>query len=373
VKDGLTFLDLIARQILALREKTGESVAFLLLNSFSTSEDTREYLARYPELGAAVTWELMQNRVPKVQQADFLPAHFPENPRLGWCPPGHGDVYAALVGSGRLEALLAAGYETLFVSNADNLGATLDLSLLDWFVASQKPFLMEVTPRTVADRKGGHLCRNLQTGGLRLREVAQCPPSELELFQDIDRHRYFNTNNLWIHLPSLQKTLDAQGGSLPLPLIINRKTLDPKDKHSTAVFQLETAMGAAIEVFPEANAVVVPRSRFAPVKTTSDLFVLRSDAYHLTPEFHLRLDGRRGDSLPLVSLDEVHYKLINQLEAATKAGVPSLRECQSLEVRGPFHFSRESCIKGKVTLFNAAAGSVDLPAGTYENTTWEAK
>lgn len=75
-------------------------------------------------------------------------------------------------------------------------------------------------------------------------------------------------------------------GIVKLPVIKNKKTVNPRDASSAAVFQLETAMGSAIEVFDEAGAVVVPRSRFAPVKTTNDLFALRSDAYKVSARPH---------------------------------------------------------------------------------------
>src|SRR5438105_1204399 len=78
---------------------------------------------------------------------------------LEWCPPGHGDIYTALVTSGMLDALLDAGYEHAFVSNSDNLGAVLDPRILAWFAAERIPFLMEVADRTEADRKGGHIAQ----------------------------------------------------------------------------------------------------------------------------------------------------------------------------------------------------------------------
>ena len=167
-----------------------------------------------------------------------------------------------------LDRLLKEGYLYLFVSNSDNLGATMDPALLNWFAGSDMPFLMEVTTRTSADRKGGHLAKRKSDGQLLLRESAQCPEEDMDVFQDINRHRYFNTNNLWLRLDDLAEGLRRNGGLLPLPVITNQKTVDPRDKKSPAVYQLETAMGAAIGCFSGAGAVVVPRTRFAPVKTT---------------------------------------------------------------------------------------------------------
>ncbi len=346
VRDGQTFLDLIVRQVLAARKATGSNLKFLLLNSFSTSEDTLAHLAKYPELGTPADLELMQNKVPKIDAATLAPVEWPTNPDHEWCPPGHGDLYPAILGSGMLQQLLDAGYRYLFVSNSDNLGATLDLGLLGWFAASGKPFVMEVTARTAADRKGGHLASRATDGQLLLRESAQCPDEDMDAFQDISKHRYFNTNNLWLRLDLLAEALDANGGLLPLPVIKNKKTVDPRDKKSPAVYQLETAMGAAIECFADAGAVVVPRTRFAPVKTTSDLLALRSDAYVITEDGRAVLAPERNGIPPEINLDGDHFKMVDQLDAALAGGVPSLIRCKRLDVKGAARFSSSDVYEG---------------------------
>ena len=181
---------------------------------------------------------------PKVLAASGEPAEWPANPRLEWNPPGHGEFYAALEFSGTLQKLLDAGICYLFVSNSDNLGATLSPEVLGYMAAEGVPFLMEVTRRTRGDRKGGHLAVAAD-GRLTLRESAQCHPDDVPHFQDIERHRYFNTNNLWIDLEALAARIGPDQ-PLVLPLIRNQKTVDPRDPSSTPVFQLESAMGSAI-------------------------------------------------------------------------------------------------------------------------------
>jgi UTP--glucose-1-phosphate uridylyltransferase len=350
VRNGETFLDLIVRQVLAARKQTGAHLRFLLMNSFSTSEDTRAHLARYPELGAPGELELMQNKVPKIALDTLMPAEWPADPELEWCPPGHGDLYPAILGSGMLDRLLKEGYLYLFVSNSDNLGATMDPALLNWFAGSEMPFLMEVTTRTAADRKGGHLAKRASDGQLLLRESAQCSEQDMDAFQDISRHRYFNTNNLWLRLDHLAEGLRRNGGLLPLPVITNQKTIDPRNKKSPAVYQLETAMGAAIECFSGAGAVVVPRTRFAPVKTTSDLLALRSDAYVITEDGRAMLAPARNGIPPEIDLDGDHFKLVDQLEAALAGGVPSLLHCRRLTVRGPVRFASSDRFEGDVVM-----------------------
>jgi len=374
VRDGVNFLDLMVRQTLSLREKSGTNVRLLLMNSFSTSKDTLAHLQRYQEQGFADASEveMMQNMVPKIDAATFKPVEWPAEPEQEWCPPGHGDLYPALVGSGWLDRLLNEGVKYAFVSNSDNLGAILDPALLAFFADSGAPFMMEVTRRTAADRKGGHLARRKSDGRLLLREVAQCPDADLNEFQNIDKHQYFNTNSLWLNLEKLKAQLTTDSGVLPLPMIKNTKTVDPRDPKSPAVFQLEIAMGSAIECFEGALAVEVPRSRFAPVKTTADLLALRSDAYEVLHDGQVRLRAERHGVPPDISLSG-EYKLVDSLDAL---GVPSLIHCHSLKISGLVSFEEGVIIEGEVAFVSDELGGLKSPphktisAGIYSNGTF---
>ncbi len=372
VKDGLAFLDFIVRQILHLRAQHRVALRFVLMNSFSTSRDTLDYLtAHYPDIGSPASLELMQSQVPKVDAATLRPVNWPENPQLEWCPPGHGDFYTALFGSGLLDSLLKQGVKYAFISNSDNLGASLDLALLTYFARSGQGFMMEAAQRTASDRKGGHLA--LRNGKFLLRESAQCPKSDTEAFQDVGKHRFFNTNNLWVRLDLLKPLLDANGGFLPLPLIKNSKTVDPRRKDSTPVYQLETAMGSAIECFSNAGAVLVPRTRFAPVKTTSDLLALRSDAYQITEDWRIELAGCQRGEPPTIDLDPDYYKLVDAMDALIKGGVPSLSQCRKLVIRGPVVLSSGNIFAGKATVTNASKTPKALAPGTYRDCSQELK
>lgn len=366
VRPGVNFLDLMVRQILALRERHGVPVRLLLMNSFSTSQATLEHLQAYSawHLNEAAEVELMQNQIPKIDAATLAPIRWECDPTLEWCPPGHGDLFPALIGSGWLDRLLAEGVKYAFVSNSDNLGAVLDPAILRYVAESEAPFLMEVTRRTPADRKGGHLARRKSDGRLLLREVAQCPDEDLDAFQDIERHQYFNTNSLWLNLEALKNQLATDGGVLPLPMIRNRKTVDPRDASSPAVFQLETAMGAAIECFAGARALEVPRSRFAPVKSTADLLALRSDAYEVLEDGQVRLAAARQGTPPDVRLSG-EYKLVDSLNSL--GAVPSLIGCDVLEISGNVRFAPGVVVQG-TTSFTSDGGSIlEVPAGIYRN------
>jgi UTP--glucose-1-phosphate uridylyltransferase len=363
-KDGLSFLDVIARQIEGLRERSGARVPLVLMNSFATRDDSLAALERYEGLSADLPPDFVQGRVPKIDADSLEPATWSDDPELEWAPPGHGDIYTSLATSGMLEELLDKGYEYAFVANSDNLGATLEPRILAWFAREELPFAMEVADRTEADRKGGHIATRRDGGGLVLREVAQTPDEDVDSFQDTERHRYFNTNNLWLNLRTLAKVMDERDGVLGLPMIVNRKTVDPADKSSPAVFQLETAMGAAIDVFDGAAALRVPRTRLAPVKTTNDLLVLRSDAYALTDDGRVQLADERDGRPPLVDLDDDHFKLLRDFDARFQAGPPSLVECQRLTVEGDVAFGADVVVRGSVRVENDGDEQLRIDDGT---------
>lgn len=346
VKGAANFLDVLAMQVLALRERHGARLPLLLLNSSSTRGPSLDALRGHPGLlGQDLPPDFLQGREPKLRADDLQPVSWPPEPELEWCPPGHGDLYTALAATGTLDVLLDAGMRRCFVSNADNLGALADVRLAAWIADEQVPFAMEAVRGTPADRKGGHLA--LRDGRVVVRETAQVPEGD-DSFGDVDRWRYYNTNNLWIDLRALRELQATDPAAPTLPLIVNRKTVDPRDPSSTPVLQLETAMGGAVGSIQGAQAVQVPRSRFAPVKTTDDLLVVRSDAYELTPAGHLvpTFDGPG----PVVTLDPRHFRLVSDVEERFPRGVPSLRRCRRLDVDGDVTFGAGVAVEGTVRL-----------------------
>jgi len=343
VKKEYTFLDLIVLQIIKLRETYSQQIPLLFMNSFNTSKDTLDFLKKYPSLPHPdLPLEFRQNRFPKIKQTDYTPLNLTDD-NLNWNPPGHGELYLAIYNSGILDQLIQLGIEYIFVSNSDNLGATVDPLILNYLVDNSIPFLMEVCPRTEMDKKGGHLAQT-KKGQLILREVAQCPEEELAQFQNIKQYSYFNTNTLWIELKYLRKKIKENNGFLPLPLIVNRKTVK-----NIKVIQLESAMGAAISLFCGSKALVVDRSRFIPVKKTNDLLSIWSDTYEINENYELKLNNFYSKT-PFVELDDKYYKNINQLQNHFPSGAPSLKYCRSLTIKGNIFWGKNVTVKGDTYL-----------------------
>ncbi len=347
VREGKNFLDLIVRQVLAARDRYDARLPLLLMNSFRTEADTLAHLARYPELPVdGLPLSFMQNQEPKLRADDLTPVEWPDDPSMEWCPPGHGDLYPALEGSGVLDKLLAQGFRYACVSNGDNLGAVPNATVAGWFAKSGAPYAAEVCRRTVNDKKGGHLAIRKADRQLILRDTAQTAPEEMVYFTDEHRHPYFHTNNLWFDLVRLRELLTARNSVLGLPLIRNEKTVDPSDPSSTKVIQVESAMGAAVEVFEGATAICVGRDRFLPVKTTNELLLLRSDVYELNAEGKL---VARTDKAPEIDLDGRFYKLVDDFTGRIPHA-PSLRRATSLKVRGDWTFGDDIAVIGDAEL-----------------------
>ena len=367
VHEGKSFLDIIVDQVLHTRAAYGIQLPLVFMNSFRTHEDTLAALAPYGDLAVAgLDLGFLQNQEPKLRADDLTPISWPADPSLEWCPPGHGDLYTALTTSGMLDRLLSLGYRYASVSNSDNLGAAPNATIAGWFAATGAPYAAEICRRTAADRKGGHLAIRKSDRRLILRDTAQTPKEEMHYFTDEFRHPFFHTNNLWFDLEALARTLRERKSVLGLPLIKNEKTVDPADPPSPKVIQIETAMGAAIEVFDGATAIGVGRDRFLPVKTTSDLLVLRSDAYDM------EADGRLtnvADPTPVVDLDNKYYKIITDFDHRFPAGAPSLKDARYLGVKGDWTFEAGVRVIGEVTLEDRGAPQIIAAGSTLTDQT----
>ncbi|KAL8532281.1 hypothetical protein ACS0TY_008762 [Phlomoides rotata] len=352
VRNGLTFLDLIVIQIEYLNTKYGCNVPLLLMNSFNTHDDTLKIVEKYTKSNIDIH-TFNQSQYPRLVVEDFTPLPSKgNNTKEAWYPPGHGDVFPSLKNSGKLDALLSKGKEYVFVANSDNLGAVVDLKILNHLVKNKNEYCMEVTPKTLADVKGGTLIS--YEGKVQLLEIAQVPDEHVNEFKSIEKFKIFNTNNLWVNLQAINRLVEAD--ALKMEIIPN-----PKEVDGIKVLQLETAAGAAIRFFDHAIGSNVPRSRFLPVKATSDLLLVQSDLYTLADGFVTRNPARANPANPSIDLGPEFKKVANFLSRFKS--IPSIIELDSLKVTGDVWFGLGVTLKGKVTIAAKAGAKLEIPDG----------
>ncbi|CDP01691.1 unnamed protein product [Coffea canephora] len=351
VRNGLTFLDLIVIQIETLNKKYGCNVPLLLMNSFNTHDDTLKIVEKYAKSNIEIH-TFNQSQYPRLVVEDFMP--LPSKGNTGkdaWYPPGHGDVFPSLMNSGKLDALLSQGKEYVFVANSDNLGAVVDLKILNHLISNKNEYCMEVTPKTLADVKGGTLIS--YEGRVQLLEIAQVPDEHVNEFKSIEKFKIFNTNNLWVNLKAIKRLV--QESALKMEIIPN-----PKEVDGVKVLQLETAAGAAIRFFDRAIGINVPRSRFLPVKATSDLLLVQSDLYTLSDDgYVVRNEARKNPTNPTIELGPEFKKVGNFLSRFKS--IPSIVELDSLKVSGDVWFGSGITLKGKVTITAKPGTKLEIP------------
>lgn len=358
----MRFIDIILGQVVTARQRLGIELPLTLMNSFRTSKDTMKVLEKHPFFTQeGVPVEIIQHQEPKIDASTGRPVDYPQNRELEWCPPGHGDLFATVWESGLLDILEERGFQYLFISNSDNLGARPSRTLAQHFENTGAPIMIEVARRTSADRKGGHIVRDKATGRLMLREMTQVHPDDKHDAMDIHKHPFFNTNSIWVRIDALKELLAKYDGVLPLPVIRNMKTVDPTDPDSAEVVQLETAMGSAVSLFDGAICVEVDRMRFLPVKTTDDLFIMRSDRFHLTDSYEME-DGNY--LFPDIKLDPRYYKNIHDFDERFPYSVPSLAAANSVTIEGDWTFGRNVSFYGDAVLEDSGRPNY-VPNGEY--------
>jgi len=361
VRSGLTFLDLTVQQIESLNKKYDVNVPLVLMNSFNTDVDTNLILRKYSSCQLDIH-TFNQNRYPRINKETLLPvATDVQDPLECWYPPGHGDVYECIVKSGLVEQFLKEGKEYMFVSNIDNMGATVDLNILNMLVNPPDPnkpcdFVMEVTDKTRADVKGGTLIE--YNDKLRLLEIAQVPSEKKDEFKSVSKFKIFNTNNLWMNLKSVNElTLSKQ---IEMEVIVNNKRL----ANGTNVIQLEAACGAGIKSFSNAIGINVPRSRFLPVKKTSDLLLVMSNLYELESGTMAMSKKRQFPTTPLIKLGDEHFSKVHKF-ISRFSNIPDMLELDHLTVSGDVTFGKDVVLKGTVIVIANHGERIDIPSGAF--------
>ena len=356
-KDGKNFLEIVMGQIMAANDRYGVEMPLVLMNSFFTDHVTEKIVGTTP----LIVMNFIQNEYPRIQEKSLFPLDTGTD--TDWCPAGHGDFFASIDGSGLLDDLLELGIRYVFISNIDNLAAEISPLILGRMLEGGHDFLMEVTRKTESDVKGGSPVFHNKL--LSLLEIAQVPEEHLHDFQDINVFRYFNTNNLWVDLDAVKEKRRAD--KLRLPIILNRKHIADTD-----VIQIETAMGAAMHSFSAPGLIEVPRTRFAPVKKLSDLFLLQSDSYVMNAACQLSVNPLRPGHLSVLPKVAFHsgFPQDNELENSFAAPQTiSMLQADSLSVSGNVFFEEGIQIKGKVVIANDDAKKMiitDKTIGTYQ-------
>src|ERR1700761_1794776 len=359
VRDGMSFLDLSVRQIEFLNRTYDVNVPFVLMNSFNTDNDTAAIIKKYEGHNIDIL-TFNQSRYPRILKDSMLPAPKSYDSAISdWYPPGHGDVFESLYNSGILDKLLERGVEIIFLSNADNLGAVVDLNILQHMVETKAEYIMELTDKTKADVKGGTIID--YESSVRLLEIAQVPKEHVNEFKSIKKFKYFNTNNIWMNLRAIKRVVSAN--ELEMEIIPNEKSIpaDKKGEADISIIQLETAVGAAIKHFKNSHGVNVPRRRFLPVKTCSDLMLVKSNLYTLS-HGQLVIDPNRFGPAPLIKLGS-DFKKVAQFQKRI-GSIPNIVELDHLTVTGNVNFGRNVTLKGTVIIVANEGGSIDVPTGS---------
>lgn len=355
VRSDLTFLDLTVQQIEHLNKKFDVDVPLVLMNSFNTDEDTHKIIRKYNNFRVRIL-TFNQSRYPRINKESLMPVAKDiktESDIEAWYPPGHGDFYHSFYNSGLLDELIDQGKTICFMSNIDNMGATVDLGILSECMKDDMQFFMEVTDKTRADVKGGTLIK--YEGKLRLLEVAQVPKNHEEDFKSVKKFNVFNTNNLWINMPQIKNIIEEN--TLDMEVIVNPKVLDG----GLNVIQLETAVGAAMKCFEGGKGINVPRSRFLPVKKSSDLLLIMSNLYKLKEGSLIMSPERMFLSTPLVKLGDEFKNVGDFLKRF--ASIPDILELDHLTVSGNVTFGRGVALKGTVIIIANHGDRIDIPSG----------
>ncbi|KAG7209035.1 hypothetical protein KM043_015198 [Ampulex compressa] len=335
VRNGLTFLDLTVQQIEYLNRTYHSNVPLILMDSFNTDDETQRVIRKYKGIDIDIH-TFNQSCYPRINRDSLLPIakHCDVADDIeAWYPPGHGDFYESFRNSGLLKKFIKEGREYCFISNIDNLGATVDFKILNQLLSKEKgspvEFLMEVTDKTRADVKGGTLIQ--YEDKLRLLEIAQVPKDHVDDFKSVKTFKFFNTNNLWISLKAIERVLEKN--SLNMEIIVNNKTF----ANGINIIQLETAVGAAMKSFEGSIGINVPRSRFLPVKKTSDLMLVMSNLYTLRSGSLVMSPQRMFPTTPLIKLGDNHFSKVKEFLTRFPT-IPDLLELDHLTVSGDVTF-----------------------------------
>eukprot|EP01132_Coremiostelium_polycephalum_P008401 gene8401-10317_t len=355
IAPGISFLDMTVAHIEQVNQDYAVDIPLILMNSFKTHNETNKIIEKYKTHRVTIK-TFSQSKFPRMYKdtLNVVPkVNAPYNPKE-WYPPGSGDVFRSLQRSGLLEELLSQGKEYLFISNVENLGAVIDIQVLNHIHLQKVEFGLEVTNRINTDSTGGILMSYKEK--LHLLELSQVRQDKLKRFKDF---KYWNTNNIWVNLKSVQSLLKED------KLVLDWIVAYPSEDHKTMV-QLETPAGMGIQNFQNSVAIFVPRDRYRPIKSTSQLLLAQSNLFQFEHGQVVLNPKREATDIPLVKLGE-DFQTISEYEKRFKS-IPDMLELDHLTVSGDVYFGSKCTLKGTVIIVANHGERIDIPDGvTLEN------
>eukprot|EP01114_Cavostelium_apophysatum_P000375 TRINITY_DN1034_c0_g1_i2.p1 TRINITY_DN1034_c0_g1~~TRINITY_DN1034_c0_g1_i2.p1 ORF type:complete len:384 (-),score=100.13 TRINITY_DN1034_c0_g1_i2:54-1205(-) len=347
-----SFLDCKVQQIESLNIEYGVDVPLVLMNSFMTNDDSKKIAQKYSGRKLPI-YTCLQQKFPLMYRDTLSPVPKSSSDFDNWYPPGSGDVFATLRRSGLLDKFMAEGKEFIFVNNVENLSGTVDFKILNSLANSPHDFLLEVTDRISTDTTGG-LPILYMDNKLHILEIAQIPPTEIGKF-GVTNFKFWNTNNIWVKMPTLAKKLNE--GSLDIDFTVKYRTVGGR-----SVLQVETPASMAIHSFQNTKMMLVPRSRFRSIKTTSQLLQVQSDIYEVHNGALVMNSKRVPATEPLVKLGE-EFRKLDDYNKRFKT-IPKLLELDHLTVSGDVTFGANVTLKGTVIIVADTGSRIDIPDGT---------
>uniref|UniRef100_A0A914R0K1 UTP--glucose-1-phosphate uridylyltransferase n=1 Tax=Panagrolaimus davidi TaxID=227884 RepID=A0A914R0K1_9BILA len=351
VKNGKTFLEIAIDQIENVNKCFESKVPLLLMDSYKTFDETSKALNLFAHDKMVTVEQFLQSKCPRIYADTLLPVPESADSDLeGFYPPGHGNIFETLAETGLAEKLLSQGIEVIFVSNIDNTCATIDPKFIKALLNDNHEYIMEVTDKTAQDIKGGSLIEI--NGRMMHLEMPQVPPEGIDEFCSTKTFKIFNTNNIWIDLKAIKDKLY----DIKREIIANKKKLS----NGREIIQLETSIGGAIRNFPNACALKVPRSRFLPVKRTQDLLLLASDAFEMDRNGIVKLVESRTTA-PIIHLSGAYDSWPEFQKRVSH--IPSLKDIETLTIKGDVTFGKGVILKGKVHLESEGKESLSIDEG----------
>mmetsp|Transcript_34515 Transcript_34515/g.97355 ORF Transcript_34515/g.97355 Transcript_34515/m.97355 type:complete len:486 (-) Transcript_34515:221-1678(-) len=353
IGSGKSMLDVAVEHVGKMNSKYGTSLGLYLMSSFYTHEETQKILTKYKDVGFPIE-SFLQHRLPRIRRDGNLAPADPSASAAAWSPTGSADVFQCLISSGIAQRLLDSGVEAIFVSDVDNLGATMDPALAADFLASPHDVLMEVVDRRQTDKTSSGV---VSIGGtLRYVEFSSFTNSK-EVAEIARQSGNVWCNSCWFKL----KALVELEGSGKLAKAEVTPTIADARGHGPCL-QLERLLGVTLALFDNRGTVRVPQSRLLKIKTTEDLFLAQSNLYENHDGVLQVSPKRQYPTLPLVKFGSHHHHIGHY--NARFGNLPDILELDHLTISGDVSMGKGCVLKGTVIIIAEPGEKIFIPPGT---------